>query len=120
MSMREKPSWAMAWAMTSDRSLSKAVLRATKLAPLTCTVAQMSRGRSRLPRRVVAVIAPWGVVTECSPPVMPKLKLLKTSTVTPMFRRAALIRWCPPMPQPPSPMRTITLRSGLASLMPLA
>ena len=51
---------------------------------------------------------------------MPKLKLLKTSTVRPMLRRAALSRCAPPMPVPPSPMITITFRSGRASLMPVA
>jgi len=120
MSRSAKPSVRTASMIWRLRSLSKLVARRTYDAPLTATVAQMSSGRSRLPPGVVAVRAPGGVVAECWPPVMPKLKLLSTSTVRPMFRRAAASRWAPPIPVPPSPMMTITFSSGRASLMPVA
>ncbi len=110
----------MARWMRSGSAGSKAVVRATNEAPFTAAVPAMSMGRSRSPEGDVAVWAPVGVATEYWPPVMPKHRLLNTSTVTPMFRRAALMRWCPPMPQPPSPISTITVSSGRASLMPLA
>ncbi len=80
----------------------------------------MSSGRSRLPPGVVEVTAPVGVVVECWPPVIPKLKLLNTSRVSPMLRRAAVRKCAPPMPVPPSPMMTITWSSGRASLIPVA
>ena len=69
---------SMASAIRSGRSSSNEVPRQTYPAPLTATVAQMSSGRSRLPPGVVEVNAPVGVVVECWPPVMPKLKLLKS------------------------------------------
>ncbi len=64
-------------------------------------------------------MAPSGVVVECWPPVMPKLRLFITTTVIPTLRRAALSRWAPPIPVPPSPITTITSSDGSASLIPL-
>jgi hypothetical protein len=80
----------------------------------------MSSGCSRLPPGVVEVTAPAGVVVECWPPVIPKLRLFITRTVIPTFRRAALSRCVPPIPVPPSPITTITSSDGSASLMPVA
>ena len=49
------------------------------------------------------------------------MELLNTSAVTSMLRRAAWIRWLPPIAtQSPSPMMTMTLRPGSAALAPVA
>ena len=49
------------------------------------------------------------------------MKLFTQSTVMLMLRRAAWMRWLPPMAnRSPSPENTMTFRSGLVSWRPVA
>src|SRR5579884_1249457 len=74
-----------------------------------------------LPKGEVVVTPPSGVVGASCPPVMPYTSLLNRRHVTSMFLRAAWMRWLPPMARPsPSPVMTMTVSSGRASLRPVA
>ena len=73
------------------------------------------------PYRAVAARAPYGVVGEYCPPVIPYVLLFTMTAVRLMFLRAAWMKWLPPMAMAsPSPMMTMTWSFGFASLMPVA
>jgi len=88
-STRENPSKPRAWAMRSARPPSYTEQRATKGAPAAAAVEHRSRGFSSRFRKPEETAAPGGVVHENWPPVMPKLKLLRTKRLRSRLRLQA-------------------------------